>query len=370
MKSKFFILALITAAIAGNFISCTKETNAGSTPVVTELNLPATAYHYNSCISNDNVITLGRVLFYDTKLSTNNTIACGSCHKQSTAFSDNVKFSTGFESKLTKRNTPPIQNLQNSLNFIVNNGQSSGLSNSLFWDGRETFLPNMVLKPVLNHIEMGINSMDEIVNKVKATPYYKDLFEKAFPTEEINITNLAKALSSFTASIISSNTKFDNVSNQTATFSALEEQGRNLFFSKYNCNGCHQTQSLNGYEQGGGFVNIGLDGNYTDNGRGGITNNSGDNGKFKIPNLRNVTVTAPYMHDGRFTSLEQVLDHYSHNIKNHPNLDPRLVGANGMPIQMNISGQEKAAIIAFLGTLTDYSMITDVKFSNPFVVKK
>jgi cytochrome c peroxidase len=129
---------------------------------------------------------------------------------------------------------------------------------------------------------------------------------------------------------------------------------------------------LNGYQRGGGttpgFINIGLDLNYADNGVGALNGNAADNGKFKIPNLRNVALTAPYMHDGRFATLDAVLEHYSHNIMNHPNLDSRLKDGNQAK-QMNISDNDKTAIIAFLNTLTDYTMITDPKFSSPFITK-
>lgn len=233
----------------------------------------------------------------------------------------------------------------------------------------------MVLKPIMNHVEMGMGDLNAIVNKVKAAPYYNDLFMEAFNSSDIDINKIARALSTFVASISSNNTRFDKAQRGGTALNGLEEQGKLLFFNKYNCNTCHQTQQLNGYQSGGGngseigFVNIGLDVNYADNGLGALNGNSSDNGRFKIPNLRNIALTGPYMHDGRFSSLDQVLEHYSHNIKNHPNLDVRLKGTNNLAKEMNISTQEKTALIAFLNTLTDYSLITDPKFSNPFKVK-
>jgi cytochrome c peroxidase len=240
---------------------------------------------------------------------------------------------------------------------------------SLFWDGRATFLPAMVLMPITNHVEMGMSDMNGIVEKVKSLKYYEDLFLNAFGAANVDGDKIASALSSFVSSIGSGNTRFDQARAGQVQLNALEEQGRNLFFNKYNCNSCHQTEQANGYEMGGGFVNIGLDAVYTDKGRQNVSNDVADNGKFKIPNLRNISLTGPYMHDGRFATLDQVLDHYSQGISGSPALDPRLKDLNGNPMRMNISTQEKSALKAFLGTLTDYKMITDPKYSNPFAAK-
>jgi cytochrome c peroxidase len=338
-------------------------------PQQVKLSLPESPYSYDTFdnggvlfftnVSN-NQATLGRVLFYDTHLSVNNAISCGTCHKQGLAFSDNVKFSQGFENHSTLRNTLPIQNISNTTFF------NSFNSPSLFWDGRANFLPSMVFMPMLNHVEMGMNDMNAIVQKVKSLSYYNDLFLKAYGSDEINAQNVGNALSNFVSALVSGNTRFDRFNNNLTQLTGLENEGRSLFFNKYNCNSCHQTQALNGYEMGGGFVNIGLDANYTDKGHQNVTQSQSDNGKFKIPNLRNIALTAPYMHDGRFTDLTQVLNHYSSGIADSPALDPRLKDANGHPMRMNITDHEKTAIIAFLNTLTDYTLITDPKFSNPF----
>lgn len=371
MKTKFTFLILAGTIFSLIFFAC-KKTEDGLTPVAVKLELPSETYDYSTVnnggfdmftgVDND-MATLGRVLFYDTRLSVNNSISCGSCHKQSIAFSDDMAFSKGFENHSTLRNTLPIQNLSNAL---VNSFSSP----SLFWDGRAKFLNTMVLMPIVNHVEMGMSDMDGIVEKVKAQPFYADLFNKVQSSDhQINIQNISNAISAFVSSIFSGNTRFDRYRNGLTTLNGMEEQGRVLFFSKYNCNGCHQTQQLNGYETGGGFVNIGLEDNYTDNGLENISQNQGDNGKFKIPNLRNIALTAPYMHDGRFSTLNEVMDHYSNGIKNHPALDDRLKDANGQAKKMNITTAEKTALIAFLNTLTDYEMITNPKYSNPFTIR-
>jgi cytochrome c peroxidase len=349
-------------------VSCTQAPTLTGSPVKTALSLPVSSYQYNSPTGqSDQVVTLGRVLFYDTHLSANNSMACGSCHKQSIAFSDNVAISTGFQGFPGMRNTPPIQDV----------GTRDTVSPpSLFWDGRQKFLINMVLKPITSHIEMGMSDHNALVANVQAMPYYASLFQNAFGSSTVTLNGIAAAISAFAGSIVSNNTKFDLINFGQENFSPSEAQGFNLFFGKYNCNSCHQTQTITGgYQHGGGspsdqgFINIGLDLNYADNGRGLITGNPADNGKFKIPNLRNVMLTAPYMHDGRFATLNDVLEHYSHGIVNHPNLDPRLRDAKGNTIQMNIPEQDKISIIAFLGTLTDNIMTTDPKFSNPFITQ-
>ena len=359
MKTKYFALVIIV--FASFYFSCSKDATPPN-PTTTYLDLPATPYSYpvnsGGMLFNNNVGTLGRVLFYDSHLSVNNSISCATCHNQARAFSDNVNFSRGFENILTGRNAPPINNVSEFA--------------PLFWDGREQFLNTMVLAPVVNHVEMGMSDINSIVSKLQALPYYNDLFIKAYGSSTVTSQNISQALAVFVENIRSDKTKFDNFLNGQATLSGVEMQGKSLFFGKYNCNVCHQTDmpAPVGYGTPTGttvrFVNIGLDANTTDNGRGNVTHDAADNGKFKIPSLKNVTLTAPYMHDGRFSTLEQVLDHYSHGIANHPNLDPKLKSVDGSPLQMNISNEEKTAIIAFLNTLTDYSMITDIRFSNPF----
>jgi len=351
MRLKFLTVALLLAAFVPGFISCT-DSALEVTPQPVTLDLSQAA-------SSNPVFTLGRVLFYDKHLSVNASISCASCHKQALAFSDNVQFSKGFENRFTLRNSLPIQNIDPFM----------GDSVKLFWDGREKFLQTMVLKPILNHVEMGMGNEADITERVRNTPYYHDLFDKAFGVADITAENISIALSNFVSSIKSSHTRFDKSIFNGIPLSAIEQQGEQLFFTKYNCNGCHKTEEPGFYgTHEGGFVNIGLDNNYADNGRYNVTHNPADIGKFTVPDLRNVALTAPYMHDGRFSSLEEVLNHYSHGIANHPNLDERLKDAYGNAAQMNISEQEKTAIIAFLNTLTDFTMISDHNFSDPFVV--
>jgi cytochrome c peroxidase len=340
------------------------------------LDLPEQTEEYFSNTNND-IPTLGRVLFYDRQLSINNSVSCASCHKQEKAFADNVAFSKGFKNTLTTRNSMPIQNLQtfffngfNSTTVELDHGFGQNFpSVSLFWDGRESNLGTMVLKPIVNHIEMGVGDLDALAKKLQSVPYYQDLFLKAYGTSEVSSAKISEALSMFVMSITSRNTKFDKARFGIDQLSALEEKGRQLFIDVYECNACHQTENPTGYIFAGTFANIGLQTEYSDNGVAKVTGKPEDAGLFKIPSLRNVALTAPYMHDGSFETLEDVIDHYSTGIQDHPNLDFRLQDEQGEPKIFNISEYEKKAIVAFLGTLTDKEMITAAKFSNPFKTK-
>ncbi|MCB9310866.1 MAG: cytochrome-c peroxidase [Lewinellaceae bacterium] len=313
---------------------------------------------------NSDVATLGRVLFYDKKLSLNNTISCGTCHHQSQGFADGKQFSQGYEGKLTTRNSLGFSNV--------------ALQSNLFWDSRSKTLEDLALKPVQNHIEMGMEDIDNLVQKIEAIDYYKPLFKKAFGNEYVTSAKLSKAIAQFVGSITSTRSRNDiGLSNNFANFSALELMGSQIFHSsRAMCSSCHgsgQMVPLDGpdspYGGGGvnsqgiqqdlqGATNIGLDVIYKDQGV--------SEGRFKIPSLRNVALTAPYMHDGRFKTLEEVIDHYSSGIKPNRALDVKFKDANGFPKQLNFSAIEKEALVAFLKTLTDEEMIKDPKWSDPF----
>ena len=307
--------------------------------------------------------TLGRVLFYDKKLSLNNTVSCASCHHQDKAFADGQQFSTGFEGRVTTRNSMAIVN--------------PVLQNNLFWDSRSKTIHDLSLQPVQNHIEMGMEDLNRLVSKLESTEYYKPLFNKAFGTNEVSPEKISKALSQFVASITTSRSRFDVAQkNNFSNFSELEKMGMHLFNSeKAKCSSCHgggNMSALDGpndpYGGGGGSftssqdlrgaTNIGLDIVYKDNGLG--------NGNFKIPSLRNIALTDPYMHDGRFKTLEEVVEHYSSGIKPHAHLDVKFTNGKGNIKPLNLNSIEKKAIVAFLKTLTDPEMIKDPKWSNPF----
>ncbi len=296
--------------------------------------------------------TLGRVLFYDKKLSANNTISCGSCHLQSKAFSDPRQFSSGFEGAISNRNSMAIVNTRFSFRF--------------FWDQRADYVEEQVLMPIEDHVEMGMNLAD-LPAKLKAIDYYPTLFEKAFDTSEITLAKIRIALAEFVHSLTSYRSRYDmGMQNGFADFNTLELDGKALFLSgTINCNNCHATENF--YETQA--LNNGLDSIYADNGKGSITGSSSDMARFKVPSLRNIEMSAPYMHDGRFATLEQVVEHYNSGIQQHPNLDDRLTTTGvtgGPPKRYYLTAYQKSSLVAFLKTLTDQTFLTDERFSNPF----
>ena len=361
MKKVFSIAVLVSTVII--VWSCNKEKDTVTPATTVYVDLPAkTDVYYNSLSINmglppdslNRIATLGRVLFYDTRLSMNNGVACASCHKQELGFADNAQFSRGFEGKLTGRNSPGINGLF-----------PSGF---LFWDGREQVLNNLIMRPISNHVEMGMDDLTELPARLSKLSYYAPLFKKAFGSEEVTLDKVSMAVSTFVRAIggISLTKPFIN---DTAGMSALQIKGKLLFDTVYNCGSCHIGGGNGGYGGSSELLDIGLDAVYTDKGRGAISGQKMDMGKFKVPGLTNVAVTAPYMHDGRYKSLNEVLEHYSHNISNSPNLSERLRDKQGQARRMNITESDKKAIIAFLGTLTDHNTNSDPKFANPFKVK-
>jgi len=365
--NKFFSILILIGLIV---IACSKEKTSIDEPTVSSENEELVLNNFQYLATTPEVGALGRVLFYDKNLSKNGTVSCGSCHHQSRAFADNSSLSVGFNGELTSRNTPPIQNLTSS---FFDDDFFQGSKQALFWDGRTRDLRDMVFEPTLNHIEMGLSSPSELITKIRTKGYYNELFNSAFGSSDVTIEKISEALGGFVASLVSQNSRFEFGINNSfgliESFLSPEEiQGFNLFVDKYDCSSCHNVSNPIGYSESVGeeFVNIGLDAEYADPGRSLLTDNSSDDGKFKIPNLRNVALTAPYMHDGRFETLEEVIDHYSTGVVTHQNLDARLRDNSGQAAVLNITDAEKSALIAFLNTLTDHQFITDPAFSDPF----
>jgi cytochrome c peroxidase len=303
----------------------------------------------------DQGATLGRVLFYDTRLSANNTVSCGSCHVQKNAFVDPKRFSKGFGGKLTDRHAMSLVNLRY-------NPRSR-----FFWDERSGSLEEAVLLPIQSKVEMG-QDLTRLMEILARDKHYPELFRKAFGDDKVTPERTAKALAQFVRSMVSYQSKYDegrakagSARDDFANFTVQENRGKALFLS--NCAACHLPAVG---EQDAHFTmlapaNNGLDADYknTDGGLGDVTLNGRLIGLFKSPSLRNVEHTAPYMHDGRFDTLEKVIDHYSKEVRPHPNLDPRMR-------RLNFTDSEKSALVAFLKTLTDQRFLTDPKFSDPF----
>lgn len=314
----------------------------------------------NNPVSNAGA-TLGRVLFYDKQLSANNSTACASCHLQEDGFADTRRLSVGFLGGATGRNSMGLANAR-----YYNNGR-------FFWDERAANLEAQVLLPIQDEVEMGL-TLSELVAKIQSTDYYQPLFQDAFGTTEVTENRISRALSQFVRSMVSYQAKFDVgaaqvndiENNDFPNFSQLENLGKDLFFSgRTQCSNCHETVTFSGDQA----RNNGLDAVITDEGVGGVNGNNQDRGKFKVNSLRNIALTAPYMHDGRFATLRDVIQFYNNGIQNSPTLDSRLRVQNGQVRRMNLNGQEIDALVAFLNTLTDEAFVRDEKFSNPFVVR-
>lgn len=291
-------------------------------------------------------VALGRKLFYDTKLSDNYTLSCASCHRQEHAFTDTASFSVGTNGATGNRNAMQIINL--------------GWSNKLFWDGRRQSLEGQAHDPVTNMVEMR-NTWKVVAERLQADPNYPDLFFKAFGTRTIDSNLVTKAIAQFERTLVSFNSRFDAYyfGNDTTVLSAGEKRGLQVFMKKGDCNHCHTDVLLTD----DALRNNGLDNVFADKGMGVVTGNPQDDGKFKVPTLRNIEVTGPYMHDSRFKTLEEVVDHYSTGIKaSSPNIDENMeLIKNGI----NLTAQEKADLVAFLKTFTDHTFLTNPAFSMP-----
>ncbi|WP_124981480.1 cytochrome-c peroxidase [Nonlabens xiamenensis] len=307
--------------------------------------------------------TLGRVLFYDKGLSANGTIACASCHKQDKGFSDEAILSVGFDGGLTGRHSMTLINSR-----FYQRGR-------FFWDERASTLEEQVLQPFQDPVEMGM-TLEQVVSAVQEKDFYPALFENAFGSQDINSDRISRALSQFVRSIVSYSSRYDEGRALSASpganfpnFTNEENLGKNLFFQTIPngggaCFGCHTTEAF--VSANPGPQNNGLDLATTDEGAGAVFNNPIFESRFKTTTLRNIELTAPYMHDGRFATLDEVVEHYNSGIQAHPTLSPALTDDNGNPVQLNFSAAEKAALVAFLKTLTDMSLSSEEKWSDPF----
>jgi cytochrome c peroxidase len=346
----------VAFAIVGQVsrLSLTSNDNmTGATPVLPLIAPNAAPYRFSFSkffpqpnLPCDNPLTgegvaLGGKLFFDRRLSSNDRLSCAACHRPNDAFSDPRRFSRGVDGEIGTRNAMPLENL--------------AWKNSFFWDGRAQTLREQVLQPIQNPIEMH-ESLANVVAKISADKNYSRLFENAFGSPEITADKIARALEQFLLVQVSFDSKYDRVMNGQANFTAQEQRGFELFNTEYDpyhgqfgadCFHCHGGPLLQSQD----FANNGLDSAFYDLGRYQITKHAGDAGKFAVPSLRNVAVTAPYMHDGRFRTLEEVVEHYCTGMKRSATLDPNLAKHpdGGVPLSMG----DKHALVAFLKTLTD-----------------
>ena len=324
---------------------------------------------------SDSGARLGRVLFYDRQLSANNTTACASCHFQRHGFSDPARFSRGYLGGRTGRNAMGLINMR----FTNVRGGQPGF----FWDERAATLEDQVLMPIQDKVEMGME-LEALEEKLAGVPYYPPLFQSAFGDRQVTSTRIARAVAQFMRAMISFESRFDRAartaggdySAEFAEFSPVENHGKDLFINgvggvaEIGCAHCHVPPT---FAMPMAFNN-GLDRSYTDAGLGALDIPSNDpftptnDGKFKAPSLRNVAVTAPYMHDGRFQTLREVVEHYSQGVHPHKNLGLAFTtddaaGKSGF----QFTDEQITALVAFLETLTDEVFLSDPRFSDPFL---
>jgi cytochrome c peroxidase len=353
--STAIILTLVLASCSEDeATSPTDEFETTTYTLVMPSNMPAPILPPDNPLTYEG-IALGKALFFEKMMSIDGTVSCGSCHNQSNAFTDNEKiFSEGIKGKIGDRNSMPIFNM-----FYHTKG--------FFWDGRAKLLRDQSLGPIENPLEMG-ETLENVVNKLQAESKYRNLFYKAFGDSTVSSLKMSLAMEQFMLTLVSGNSKFDKVERGEAQFSDSEMRGKELFFTEFETSGgargadcfhCHATADFSNHE----FMNNGLDSEseFTDLGRAMFTKRPTDNAKFKTPSLRNVAVSGPYMHDGRFATLTEVIEHYNSGIKESPTLD---VNIHGIKDGMNLTEQEKQDLIAFLNTLTDEVYLNNEEFKE------
>ncbi len=314
-------------------------------------------------LPSDNPLTvqkveLGRMLFYEKTLSKDGSMACATCHIQEDGFSDPDQFSIGVEGLPGARQAMAVINL-------------AWNENGFFWDGRAELLRHQSVLPIQDPLEMN-ETLENVITKLSLQQNYKDQFTRAFGNETINEQRISHALEAFMFSMVSDDSKYDRYLEGTATLTDAEERGRQLFFAEYNeffpetsgadCAHCHSGTNFENDQ----YMNNGLDSDmdFTDLGRYDVTENDADKAKFKVTTLRNIALTAPYMHDGRFNTLEEVINHYNSELHSSSTLDPALASTMGTGLMLDEG--DIADLIAFLHTLTDDRFLTNPEYKSPF----
>jgi cytochrome c peroxidase len=331
-----FLLTLIWS------YSCQDDQNKSDFGLTYPDYFPAPHYQFGKNELTREGFELGRALFFDPILSIDSTISCESCHAQGHAFADhNTAFSVGIHGKMGNRNSPAMFNLAWQPIFM--------------WDGGINHIEIMPLAPITNDVEMGQN-MNSVLQKLNNHPIYAKRFSQVFGEKPINSQQLFYALTQYMAMLVSDDSKYDQYRKGNTTLTKDEEDGLQIFRAK--CASCHTEPLFTDYS----LRNNGLKILNDDLGFGRITLETSDNYKFKVPSLRNVALTYPYMHDGRFRSLDQVLDHYSQGVIEHENLDPLLIqnGQLGLPL----SQEDKLKLKAFLHTLSDFTFTSNPLYSE------
>lgn len=352
-KSIYLFLLLLL------LISCSSKGEEESiyTPVPANLEIPelfqqkliAPVIPTNNPLTEEG-ITLGKKLFFDPILSKDNTQSCASCHDPKNAFTDDTRFSEGIDGKFGTRNSMPLFNL--AWNF----------DERFMWDGKELSIERQAFSPVRNPIEMH-SDWKNVAKKLQEHTEYPTLFQQAFGTSKIDSTLVTKAIAQFERTLISGNSKFDQYLLGKVELTPEEQNGFNVFMdeTRGDCFHCHGSDN-NPLWTDNKFHNNGLDETFADLGLGAVTGDPNDNGKFRSPSLRNLKFTAPYMHDGRFATLEEVINHYSEGLKISSTIDPLMKKANQGGVQL--SDKDKADLKAFLLSLSDANFVNNPDFQQ------
>lgn len=346
------------------------------------LNLPAEPLSYNVELPkhvsmgglfarpiNKDMATLGRVLFYDKAISATNDVSCSSCHHQENAFADSKALSDGVNNGVTTRNSLALGSV---VSFAAYYGDNSFGSTGVpfMWDNRFGTAAEQAIAAITNPDEMGLSS-GELISIVSGKDYYAPLFRRAFGSTDVTENKITSAIAEFVDGLGTFHSDFDiaaekanvftDFSIQFSEFTASENRGKAIYLD--NCASCHSESFGRPIFNS---ANNGLDMQYADEGVGGNTNNINEKYLFKIPTLRNIALTAPYMHDGRFESLEEVVEFYNNDIADHPRLDNLLRDLQGQPKRLNLSNADKLALVDFLATLTDNEYTSEERYSDPF----
>lgn len=362
MKLKKHILSLLICNIL--LVASCKDDDTAKPGTINQDNTPYQLLYGNFTtpkIASDNLLTmqgvmLGRMLFYETMLSADGTQACASCHLQEFAFTDTARFSVGIRGAKGGRNAMSVFNM-------------AWNENQFFWDGRADLLRHQSLLPIQDGLEMD-ETLENVVGKLAESHMYKNQFIRVFGTDEITSEKISLALEQFMNSITSTNSKYDAFLLDSSVFNLSENRGLRLFNTEYNpffpeqsgadCQHCHSGLNFENDK----YMNNGLDATFADIGREAATGSAQDRGKFKVTSLRNIALTAPYMHDGRFNSLEDVVEHYNSEIIASATLDPALEQTREKGLLL--TEQDKKDLVAFLKTLTDKDLTNNNNYSNPF----
>ncbi|MCB9765273.1 MAG: cytochrome-c peroxidase [Alphaproteobacteria bacterium] len=314
-------------------------------------------------------VALGRYLFYDPLLSGDDDFACASCHLQRYAFTDGLPRAVGTYGEPVQRNTMALINLAWEERF--------------FWEGRASTLEEQVLIPIQDPRELA-QDLPTLLDELRAHPDYPARFQAAFPGQPLNEETLAKALAQFVRALVSFDAPIDRLRDDAYALSPLEQRGTDLLSMTLPqgdpdgvpdlCNECHDQHrgvrqpaeaDMMGLFSDARFRNSGLEAPAVDPGREAVTGDPADRGRFRVPTIRNIAVTGPYMHDGRFATLEEVLHHYNEHLVDSGNLDP-LLQRDGAPLRLNLSDDDIAAMVAALKLFTDEGFLTDPRFSDPY----